>query len=128
MQKFNNELENEDLSIEFDFKMKIFGEDYFPKKLIVEIIELLPQKLKDSFLMFEDSFIKKNDGKRIVGISFNDSVVEMEAEFKSGKYILIMNSYQMCIMDLFNNKDEISVKEIQNLFISKQDFLKNFIE
>jgi hypothetical protein len=34
MQKFDNDLENEDLSIEFDFKMKIFGEDYFPKKLV----------------------------------------------------------------------------------------------
>jgi hypothetical protein len=88
MKQFNEE-EKEDLQLEIDFNMKVLGD--FPKKRIIESIELLPQELQDSYLLFENSFTEKNNGKSILGVSFNDSI-EMEEEFESGKYTLLMNT------------------------------------
>ncbi len=73
----------------------------------------LPEEIQKSIDHFTEFYLKKHTGRKLSWQSSTGSV-EMQATFGNTNYRLIVSTYQMCILMLFNTNEILTLGQIKS--------------
>ena len=124
-EKFQKELEKNEMCLEVNSEINLFSKSNFSVTASEIPFDYLPEELKDSFLLFED-FYSNVHSSRLINLSQNLSICEINAKYKSGEYKIIMNTIQASLINMFNKESKLKKKEIEKIFGSEN--LMKFID
>ena len=124
-EKFQKELEKNEMCLEVNSEINLFSKSNFSVTASEIPFDYLPEELKDSFLLFED-FYSNVHSSRLINLSQNLSICEINAKYKSGEYKIIMNTIQASLINMFNKESKLKKNEIEKIFGSEN--LMKFID
>jgi len=73
---------------------------------------ILPQEVTQCCEVFKKYYLERHSGRRLTWQT-NMGTAELRAQFGPKKHELLVSTYQMCILMLFNQSSTLSFKDIQ---------------
>jgi cullin 3 len=104
---------SQEMNAIIDLDVNVLTTGYWPSQNVPMCC--VPQPVQATIEHFEDFYLKKHTGRKL-SWQTSTGTAEIRATFgsppKQRQYDLIVSTYQMCILMLFNNKETITFGEI----------------
>lgn len=85
----------------------------------------IPPFVQDSLKSFEQFYLSKHQGRKLTW-NFSMGIAEVIANFGQKRYVLTVSSLQMCMLDVFNSREEVSFEELLRVLgISPEELIRN---
>jgi len=94
-----------------DLNVQVLTTGFWPTQTVARC--QVPNEINICCQVFEKYYLSNHSGRRLTWQT-NMGTAELRAQFGSKKHELNVSTYQMCILLLFNTKDEYSFKEISD--------------
>jgi cullin 3 len=86
----------------------------------------LPAEINKCCELFTNFFLNRHQGQKLLWQSYLGNA-DIKAQFPSGRKDLNVSTYQMCILMLFNNADQLTINQIQDATNIPEHELKRHI-
>ena len=86
----------------------------------------LPTEINKCCELFTNFFLNRHQGQKLLWQSYLGNA-DIKAQFPSGRKDLNVSTYQMCILMLFNNADQLTINQIQDATNIPENELKRHI-
>ncbi|CAF2160070.1 unnamed protein product [Rotaria magnacalcarata] len=105
-----------------DFSVKVLSSNSWPFSLLQNII--LSTELKATFDSFQDFYISRHHGRKLIWIyEHSKGELQLQTDSTEKKYKLLVSTYQMIVLLLFNEKVHWTVGKIQKKTQIQFEFL-----
>jgi len=114
MEGFRNHINFNMLSSQLngiDLSVQVLTTGFWPTQSVANCI--LPKEIESCCEIFKEYYLSKHTG-RCLTWQTNMGTAELKAIFAQKKHELIVTTYQMCILLLFNGADELSFQNIKD--------------
>lgn len=106
---FKDDLKESNTDMGLDFSVKVLTTGSWPAQSAAQCN--LPSELKAASDEFEKFYLRTRTGRRL-SWQTNMGTVDILTTFGSKKHLLVVSTYQACILNLFNDADRLRFGEI----------------